>query len=294
MSAEALAVTPARANRRARLILGIFLAALISWLALDLSLSDALPRQGGGSVLSLFLEGALSPATSYEAAEVPAGTPPLLSKVLEAVWTTLLFAIAGMSLAVVLGLIFGFLGATSWWRDEGSDAPLGRGLLQRLMPVLYAVVRVWIALMRSVHELLWAILFLVAFGLNNFSAVIAIAIPYGGTLAKVFSEMLDECPRESARSLRAIGAGPVQVFLWGLLPRAFADMSAYAFYRFECAVRSSAVLGFFGYPTIGYYLKLSAENLHYREVWTYLYALIALVLIVELWSSKLRERIVIR
>jgi phosphonate transport system permease protein len=71
-------------------------------------------------------------------------------------------------------------------------------------------------------------------------------------------------------------------------------MSAYSFYRFECAVRSSAVLGFFGYPTIGYYLRLSAENLHYREVWTYLYALIALVLIVELWSSRLRERIVIR
>ena len=294
MSAEAIAAAPPRANRRARLIFGIFLAALCSCFALDLSLADAIPREAGGSILGLFLEGALSPALSYEAAEVPAGTPPLLSKVLGAVWTTLLFAVAGMSLAVVLGLVFGFLGATSWWSDEGADSPLGSGLLKRLMPTVYGGVRVLIALMRSVHELLWAILFLVAFGLNNFSAVVAIAIPYGGTLAKVFSEMLDECPRESARSLRAIGAGPLQVFLWGLFPRAFADMSAYAFYRFECAVRSSAVLGFFGYPTIGYYLRLSAENLHYREVWTYLYALIALVLIVELWSSKLRERIVIR
>jgi len=162
------------------------------------------------------------------------------------------------------------------------------------MPPIYAGVRVLIALMRSVHELLWAILFLVAFGLKNFSAVVAIAIPYGGTLAKVFSELLDECPRDSARSLRAIGAGPLQVFLWGLLPRAIGDMSAYSFYRFECAVRSSAILGFFGYPTLGYYLKLSAENMHYREVWTYLYALIAIVLVLELWSAKLRARVVIR
>ena len=294
MSAEAIAAAPARANRRARLIIGLLFAAIISWLALDLSLSDVIPREGGGSILGRFFEGALSPAMTYEAAEVPPGTPPLLSKVLDAVWTTLLFAVAGMSLAMVLGLVFGFLGATSWWRDEGSDSPLGSGLLKQIMPAVYGGVRVLIALMRSVHELLWAILFLVAFGLNNFSAVVAIAIPYGGTLAKVFSEMLDECPRESARSLRAIGAGPLQVFLWGLFPRALADMSAYSFYRFECAVRSSAVLGFFGYPTIGYYLRLSAEHLHYREVWTYLYALIALVLVVELWSSKLRERIVIR
>jgi len=294
VSAEAIASTPSRFSRRTRLIITLLFAAIISWVALDLSLGDLIPREGGRSVLGLFFEGALSPAMTYEAASVPPGTPPLIDKVFDAVWTTLLFAVAGMSLAMVLGLVFGFLGATSWWRDEGDGSPLGSGALRKLMPTLYGGVRVLIALMRSVHELLWAILFLVAFGLNNFSAVVAIAIPYGGTLAKVFSEMLDECPRESARSLRAIGAGPLKVFLFGLLPRALGDMSAYSFYRFECAVRSSAVLGFFGYPTIGYYLKLSAENVHYREVWTYLYALIALILLVELWSSRLRERIVIR
>jgi phosphonate transport system permease protein len=151
---------------------------------------------------------------------------------------------------------------------------------------------VLIALMRSVHELLWAILFLAAFGLNTASAVLAIAIPYAGTLAKVFSEMLDEAPRGSAFALRSAGAGPTQVFLAGTLPRALPDMAAYAFYRFECAVRSSAVLGFFGYETLGYYLSASFENLHFREVWTYLYALSAMVLLLEGWSALLRRRFV--
>ena len=59
-------------------------------------------------------------------------------------------------------------------------------------------------------------------------------------------------------------------------------------------MRSSAILGFFGYPTLGYFLRLSAENLHYREVWTYLYALIVIVLVLELWSARLRVRMVIR
>ena len=79
----------------------------------------------------------------------------------------------------------------------------------------------------------------------------------------------------------------------GLLPRASADMAAYAFYRFECAIRSSAILGFFGYETLGYYMRASFQNLHYREVWTYLYAMLALVLVLEAWSAAMRRRFVV-
>ena len=135
-------------------------------------------------------------------------------------------------------------------------------------------------------------LFLAAFGLSTGSAVLALAIPYAGTLAKVFSEILDEAPRESGFALRAAGAGPGRVFLFGALPHALPDMAAYGFYRFECAVRSSAILGFFGYETLGYYLRSSFDDLHFREVWSYLYALIALVLILEAWSGALRRRFV--
>jgi phosphonate transport system permease protein len=70
-------------------------------------------------------------------------------------------------------------------------------------------------------------------------------------------------------------------------------MTAYTFYRFECALRSSAVLGFFGYPTLGYYVAASAENLYYGEVWTYLYALFALIVVVEWWSGSIRRKIAI-
>jgi len=295
VAAEALLSAPRPASRRGRLLAGVFLAAALAWISLGLSPADAVPGANGRGVLLLFLEGAVRPALTYEA-EVPSGTTPLLLKVLAALRDTVVFAAAAMSLSLVSGLLLGFLGATSWWADESgcSASSFGRRVRCTLMPVLYTTVRALIALMRSVHELLWAVLFLAAFGLNSFSAVVAIAIPYGGTLAKVFSEMIDECPRESARSLRAIGARSPQVFLWGLLPRALPDMSSYTFYRFECAIRSSAILGFFGYPTLGYYLRLSAENVHYREVWTYLYALFAVVLLFELWSSQLRRRVVLR
>jgi phosphonate transport system permease protein len=69
-------------------------------------------------------------------------------------------------------------------------------------------------------------------------------------------------------------------------------MLSYTFYRFECALRSSAVLGFFGFPTLGYYIAASFENLFFQEVWTYLYVLFALVVAMDWWSGRLRRELV--
>ncbi|MEM8994656.1 MAG: ABC transporter permease subunit [Acidobacteriota bacterium] len=271
-------------------------AAACGWAAWQLGLdpSDLVPSRGGLQVARDLFSRALSPALTYEAADLPAGITPLPVKALEAAWMTVKLAVAAMSLAIPLGLLLGFLAArVTWTLDEGpgADRPAA-GALHRAKALVYGSVRVVIALLRSVHELLWAVLLLSALGLSPLTAVIAIVIPYAGTLAKVFSEMLDEAPRDAALALRVAGAGPVQVFLLGLFPRALPDISAYAFYRFECALRSSAVLGFFGYPTLGYYLAASFENLHYGEVWTYLYTLLGLVLLADFWSGALRKRLV--
>jgi len=283
MSAATLPVEARRVSGRGLVVAAIVLAAFCAWLALDAPLSGLVPRGGGWRIVRGFFGSALTPALTYES-EVPEGTAPLLLNGLAAARRTLVFAVAGMSLALVFGVVLGFLSSSSWWAEERR-----RGLVR---PLVWSATRLLIVGMRSVHELLWAVLFLAAFGLNTFGAVIAIAIPYGGTLAKIFGEMLEEAPRDSARALRELGAGPLQVFLFGRLPRALPDMAAYAFYRFECSVRSSAVLGFFGFPTLGYAIAQSFENLHFAEVWTYLYLLMALVVGIELWSGALRRRFV--
>lgn len=277
---------------RGAVLLGLLGAGLWAALVLRLDPRDLVPGPGGLALAEDFLSRSWRPALTYEAEFVPEGTPPLALKVATAARTTVVFAAAATSIALLGGLLLGCLASTAWWLEDPVG---GRGRLQRffrtsIAPLLYGGTRVLITLMRSLHELLWAVLFLAAFGLSNFAAVLAIAIPYTGTLAKVFSEILDETPREGARALRAAGASPAQVFLFGLFPQALPDLSAYALYRFECALRSSAVLGFFGYPTLGYYLSASFENLHFGEVWTYLYALVGLVLVVDWWSGALRRR----
>ena len=275
-------------------VLVLVAMAIVSAVYLELGTRSLIPSIPGFHAAQKFFVRALSPAVTHES-EVPAGTPPLFVSALRAAGMTVVVAAQAMSLAVVIGLALTFVASSAWWMGDPSGAQSGwlRILRRSIVPALYGVVRVVIALMRSTHELLWAVLFLAAFGLTQSSAVLAIAIPFGGTLAKVFSEIIDEAPRDSAIALRSAGASPLQVFFFGLLPRALPDMTAYAFYRFECALRASAVLGFFGFPTLGYYIAASFENLHYGEVWTYLYTLFALVLVVEAWSGGLRRRLVI-
>ena len=279
-------VTPHRPGGSRRAVL-VLLAVAGIWAALELELGPRglVPDAGGLRLVGKFIGAALTPALTYEADFVPEGTSPLLLKIAAAVATTVTFAAAATSLALVAGGALAFVASHRFWAGRaGSGRVLG--------PVVFGASRVVIAVSRSIHELLWAVLFLSAMGLTPLAAVVAIAIPYSGVFAKVFSEMLDEAPRDTADALRDAGASPVRAFLFGLVPRAMPDMTGYAFYRFECALRSAAVLGFFGIPTLGLYVQQSFANAHYHEVWSYLYAMFLLVVTVDGWSGAVRRGMV--
>ncbi|MBC8369505.1 MAG: ABC transporter permease subunit [Planctomycetes bacterium] len=255
-------------SRRSRTLLAIAVAAAVGYASLDVSLSDLIPKGNGSQIVKAFALAAFTP---------DAGDSHLLS----ALWVTVKYAIAAMSLAFVLALPLSVLASRSFWQDCG-----------RPCQILRWMVRSFIALMRSVHELLWAVLLLAAMGLSPISAVIAIAIPYAGTLAKVFSDIIDEASTQSSDALHSIGATRLQKYFYARVPQAIPDILSYAFYRFECALRSSAILGFFGFPTLGYYIKIEFDNLNYSKVWAYLYVLLALVVVVEFYSMQLRRRFV--
>jgi phosphonate transport system permease protein len=278
-------------RRGAIVLVGLALACL-AWLALDLSPGGLVPRRGGARIARDLFAAAFAPALDHQG-PVPAGARPFLLRVADATLLTLAFAVASTSLALVGGLALGILSSSAWWSPRVAHGR-GRsaGSRRRLAPAVQIAARATAAALRSVHELLWAVVFLAAFGIQSGSAVVALALPFAGTLAKVFSELFDEAPPTAARALQAAGASPLQAFAVGAFPRALPDVAAYAFYRFECAVRSAAILGFFGFETLGYEIRLSFDNLDYREVWTFLYALLALVLVLETWSASLRRRFV--
>ena len=293
MGAEAgLPVRPFPIGARGLLLVAIVAAAV--WAAASLGLFGSGPEisSGGLEQAGRFLSRALSPSLVSEAPP-PFGGESILPNVLDAVLATIRFAAAAFGIAVVAGFLLAVLGSTSWWAGDpaGGAGPASRFLRRTVAPVVYGVTRVVIAVTRSIHELLWAVLLLSAFGRSDLVAILAIAIPFSGIVAKVYSEIFDEAPRDAADAIRAGGAGPISAFAFGILPRALPDMAAWSFFQFECALRSSAVLGFFGFPTLGYAIRTSFENLQYGEVWTYLYSLCLLILVTEWWSGAFRRRL---
>lgn len=290
MASEAYQGRPSFLRRPGSLAAGgwvffwLLVAGLLSAWKLDLWSNPPWPSAGGWGLAREFFAQAFHPALRFMGEGTPQGVWDLPLQTLRAAGLTVVFAAAAISLALVGGVGLGFAASSAWWDHEGRH---GRSA----GPWITGFARVLLTLMRSIHELVWAVLFLAGLGSGALVAVVAIAIPYMGTLAKIFSEMIDEAPGDAAVALRLSGAPTVSWYLFGLVPRALPDMTAYLFYRFECALRSSAVLGFFGFPTLGYYISASFENLFYAEVWTYLYALMALILIMDWWSGRLRREV---
>jgi len=251
---------------------------LIGLWVLDIRVSELVPNEGGRKLAGQFFSAALQPAFDFEDPDSRARDLSFAGKIGTALWLTLRYAIVAMSLALVLGLIGGIVSSRSWW---GRHCPICQ--------TLRIGVRLLATAVRSVHELMWALLFLAAVGTSPIAAILAIALPYGGTLAKVFSEILDEADDSAASVMRSAGASGLTAFLGGTFFRALPDMITYALYRLECAIRSSAVLGFVGVPTIGYEISTAFEDGHYREIWTYLYSLLILVILFEAWGARVRK-----
>ena len=147
-------------------------------------------------------------------------------------------------------------------------------------------------MMRAIHELVWAWLFVVAIGLSPMAAILALAIPYSGILGRIYAEILQDVPEEPLRSLRSSGASEWQVLLYGRLPAVLPDMLSYTFYRLECAIRAAAVMSFVGVAGLGFQIQISLDDLRFSEVWTLLFVLVGIILLIDLWSTWVRRSLV--
>ena len=134
--------------------------------------------------------------------------------------------------------------------------------------------------------------FVVAIGLSPAAAILALAIPYGGILGRIYSEIINDVPAEPLRALKAAGASEWKVLLYGRLVMALPDMLSYTFYRFECAIRAAAIMSFVGIAGLGFQIQLSLGDLLYGQVWTTLFLMVVLVLAVDVWSTMVRRSLI--
>jgi phosphonate transport system permease protein len=155
--------------------------------------------------------------------------------------------------------------------------------------IVRQAIRWLLIVLRSVPELVWALVFVRVVGLGPTAGVLAIALTYSGMLGKVYAEILESGETHATTTLLRNGSGRLQAFLYGLLPTNGAELTSYTVYRWECAIRSSAVLGFVGAGGLGQQLITSLKMFNGAEVSTILLVFIALVWMADWASGQLRR-----
>ncbi|MCS6891379.1 MAG: phosphonate ABC transporter, permease protein PhnE [Rhodovarius sp.] len=197
---------------------------------------------------------------------------------MELVWAmleTLAMAFAGTFIAALLAVPLGFLAA----RNVLPLGPLRFGL-RRFLDVL-----------RGVDQLIWALIFVRAVGLGPLAGVLSIIVTDTGTLAKLYSESLENADRREIEGVRATGAGGVQTARFGLLPQALPLMLSHALYIFESNVRSSTILGIVGAGGIGFQLSDRIRALRWEEAAFIILMILVMVAVIDSISGALRRRL---
>ena len=192
---------------------------------------------------------------------------PALETIQIAVWGTLL--------SVILALPLSFIAASnlhSWhW--------------------LRRITRQFLNVVRSINELILALVFVSAVGLGPFPGVLALALHGMGMLAKFFAEAIEEIDDGPLQALRSAGASQLQIIAFGVVPQVITAWIAVVLYRFEVNLRSATVLGMVGAGGLGFELVSSLKLFRYQETATCIIVITVMVIAADMASNWLRSRI---
>ena len=215
----------------------------------------------------------------------PARTPDFLGLVARETWRTVAIATAGITLALVLAVPM-TIASTRVLSVSALSGRMARGPFALRQALRWVMI-----VLRSVPELVWALVFVRVVGLGPTAGVLAIALTYGGMLGKVYAEILESADTHASETLLRHGASRMQTLLYAVLPANATELTSYTVYRWECAIRSSVVLGFVGAGGLGQQLDNSMKMFNGSEVSTMLLVFIALVALADRVSAFLRRAI---
>ena len=249
----------------ALMALALLLLIVSSFVSLDLKWSKFADDQAAQRMLK-FLSELLSPATDSR----------FLMNTAVAALETLAMSAIGTLLAALTGLLLALPAA------RGVD--MGRAVIR-------GMARFVLNALRSIPELVWAALLIIAAGLGPFAGTLALALHTAGVLGRLFAEAIENAPAGPALALRAQGVPGGRVFLYATLPQIVPQLLSYSLYRWENNIRAAAVMGVVGGGGLGALLSFHMGLFHMRETSTLLLAMLALVAVVDIASWVLRRRL---
>ena len=206
---------------------------------------------------------------------------------------TFAISLLGSVLAVLIGLPLSLL---------GTRTLLFRGLLYEARPLppaektarvaVFASAKAVLNVLRTVPEIVWAMIFVFMVGLGPFPGVLALGVHTGGVLGKLFGEVLEDVDPAPLEALQATGAGRFRILVYGILPQALPQFVAYSLYRWEVNIRAAAMMGFVGAGGLGQRIHIAISLFHEQQLLTLILAIYLIVTVVDALSAYLRARLV--
>jgi phosphonate transport system permease protein len=188
---------------------------------------------------------------------------------------TILISYVGTLIGAVLAFVLNFFAA-----QNTSPASWLRFLMRRLLEFA-----------RTVPGIVFALIFVIAFGLGPMAGVLAIAIHSTGALGKLFSEIVENADMKPVEGVRSTGASWVSCMRFAVLPQVMAGYASYALLRFEINVREASVMGFVGAGGIGQELVVAVRKFYYSDVSAILLTIIVTVFVIDITTGWLRGRL---
>ncbi|MBI3078718.1 MAG: phosphonate ABC transporter, permease protein PhnE [Deltaproteobacteria bacterium] len=279
---------PASLDRRPRLRLTWALLAgftlLIAWSAVGTSVDPATLLGAEGRRQMGYFWSQLFP---------PALTAEMLGKSARGSIETIAISLLGTLLAVALAFPLAILSSRNLLvagilHEMDRSGRVGRGL----RGAIYAGSTLLLNFLRSIPEVFWALIFILAVGLGPFPGVLALGFHNGGVLGKLYSEVLEDVNPQPIEALHAAGAGSLGVLFYGMLPQAFAQCVSYTLYRWEVNIRAATIIGVVGAGGIGREVYLAISLFHYHDLLTLLVVTFVMVTVVDSASAWIRRRLV--
>lgn len=196
--------------------------------------------------------------------------------IVSAIFETVQMALIGTLAAVIMALPLSLLAAK-------NTSPT---------PILYTSIRLVLNFLRSIPELVYALLFVAAVGLGPFTGVLALAFGSVGSLARIFAEAIEQIDPAQVNAVRATGSSGIQTFVYGVLPQAVPLMISYSIIFFESNVRHATILGYVGAGGVGFLLFKYTGTSDYPKVLGTALVLVVAVTVIDRFSSWLRSRFI--
>ena len=195
---------------------------------------------------------------------------------LKKIGETLLIAYLGTVIGATFAVLFCFLAA--------ANVTPG--------PIIQVATRRFLEFCRTVPELVFALIFVIAFGLGPIPGVLALAIHTTGALGKLFAEVVENIDMKPVEGVSSTGASWVETMRFSAMPQVLSNFVSYGLLRFETNVRSAAIMGFVGAGGIGQDLVQSVRSFYYTDVSAILLMIIITVMVIDLLTERLRHALI--